>query len=173
SENLGHAARQLLALWRPAMPKVSLPPEPVTSFPSEPSEKSGATPPPSVPSGAITLAELFDKIKRKEIPPGSKPPTLLFFPDGKTHSVTYWIDLLTGTVKWLAEKGRLPVPIKRQPSGHNLVNTTPEGMRKPTIKVQDYYVERPFSHSETLRFLLTVLNAAGMDPKEFRVVLRD
>ncbi len=172
SENLGHAARQLLALWRPAMPKVASPPEPVTPFPSEPVEKRGPAVLPPTPPGAITLAELLAKAKRKEIPYGSKPPALLRFPDGKTRSIKHWRDLLTSSVEWVAENGLLSIPIKRPSTGKVLVATTPEGMRAPK-EVRGYYVETHASYLEILRSLTLVLDAAGIDPKEFRVILRD
>lgn len=159
SENLGHAARQLLALWRPAMPHVTLPPDPVIS----------SRPPPPV---GITLAELFAKVKSKELPRGSKPPKLLRFPDGQTKPIKHWRDMLVHSVEWIAERRALPVPVVLPSTKSLIVAKSPEGIRDPK-EVHGYFVETNASTLYIVKFLELVLDAAGMDPKEFRVVLRD
>jgi len=92
------AARQLLALWRPAMPEVKVAKPPVLS------RKGG---PPPTPSG-LSLQEL-----RKQMRPGQSPPTSIRFPDGKQEDLRTWKDLLVAVAKWalpkLKQKGKLPL----------------------------------------------------------------
>jgi Predicted type IV restriction endonuclease len=105
------AARQLLALWRPAMPKVKVAKPPVLS------RKGG---PPPTPSG-LSLQEL-----RKQVRPGQSPPTSIRFPDGKQEDLRTWKDLLVAVAKWalpkLKQKGKLPLDklIQRDGKGISL-----------------------------------------------------
>ncbi len=92
------AARQLLALWRPAMPEVKVAKPPVLS------RKGG---PPPTPSG-LSLQEL-----RKQMRPGQSPPTSIRFPDGKQEDLRTWKDLLVAVAKWalpkLQQQRKLPL----------------------------------------------------------------
>jgi hypothetical protein len=92
------AARQLLALWRPAMPEVKVAKPPVLS---------GEGGPPPTPSG-LSLQEL-----RKQVRPGQSPPTSIRFPDGTQENLRTWKDLLVAVAKWalpkLKQKGKLPL----------------------------------------------------------------
>jgi hypothetical protein len=83
------AARQLLALWRPAMPEVKVAKPPVLS------RKGG---PPPTPSG-LSLQEL-----RKQMRPGQSPPTSVRFPDGTQENLRTWKDLLVAVAKWALPK---------------------------------------------------------------------
>jgi hypothetical protein len=92
------AARQLLALWRPAMPEVKVAKPPVLS------RKGG---PPPTPSG-LSLQEL-----RKQMRPGQSPPTSVRFPDGTQENLRTWKDLLVAVAKWalpkLQQQRKLPL----------------------------------------------------------------
>jgi hypothetical protein len=92
------AARQLLALWRPAMPEVKVAKPPVLS------RKGG---PPPTPSG-LSLQEL-----RKQVRPGQSPPTSIRFPDGTQEDLRTWKDLLVAVAKWalpkLQQQRKLPL----------------------------------------------------------------
>jgi len=71
SENLGPAARQLLALWRPAMPEL----RPAPLSPLEPVQKPAKQPAASAAQEElIGLADLLKLFKSGEIKPGAKPP---------------------------------------------------------------------------------------------------
>lgn len=89
------AARQLLALWRPAMPEVKVAKPPI--FPKAPPTPSG-----------LSLQEL-----RKQMQPGQSPPTSIRFPDGKQEDLRTWKDLLVAVAKWalpkLQQQRKLPL----------------------------------------------------------------
>jgi hypothetical protein len=108
-DNPGDAARQLLALWRPAMPEVKIAKPPVLS------EEGG---PPPTPSG-LSLQEL-----RKQVRPGQSPPTSIRFPDGKQEDLRTWKDLLVAVAKWalpkLKQKGKLPLDKLIQRDGQGI-----------------------------------------------------
>ena len=103
------AARQLLALWRPAMPEVKVAKPPVLS------RKGG---PPPTPSG-LSLQEL-----RKQMRPGQSPPTSIRFPDGTQEDLRTWKDLLVAVAKWalpkLKQKGKLPLDKLIQRDGQGI-----------------------------------------------------
>ena len=103
------AARQLLALWRPAMPEVKVAKPPVLS------EEGGPPPTPSGPS----LQEL-----RKQVQRGQSPPTSIRFPDGKQEDLRTWKDLLVAVAKWalpkLKQKGKLPLDKLIQRDGQGI-----------------------------------------------------
>jgi hypothetical protein len=103
------AARQLLALWRPAMPEVKVAKPPVLS------RKGG---PPPTPSG-LSLQEL-----RKQMRPGQSPPTSICFPDGTQENLRTWKDLLVAVAKWalpkLKQKGKLPLDKLIQRDGQGI-----------------------------------------------------
>jgi hypothetical protein len=103
------AARQLLALWRPAMPEVKVAKPPVLS------RKGG---PPPTPSG-LSLQEL-----RKQVRPGQSPPTSIRFPDGTQEDLRTWKDLLVAVAKWalpkLKQKGKLPLDKLIQRDGQGI-----------------------------------------------------
>jgi hypothetical protein len=89
------AARQLLALWRPAMPEVKVAKPPI--FPKAPPTPSG-----------LSLQEL-----RKQVQRGQSPPTSIRFPDGKQEDLRTWKDLLVAVAKWalpkLQQQRKLPL----------------------------------------------------------------
>lgn len=158
-EGEGQAARYLLALWRPAMPEVTMPPPPICR----------PSPPKVSETGGLSIDELLAKLKTGEIPLGSKPPTKIRFPDGQTRVLKHWRDLLTAVVEWAADRGRLPVPIRLPKTGRLIVANTPVEMRAPK-EVKGYYVETHASSLGIVRFLQIVLAEAGLNAKDFRVM---
>lgn len=162
AEGEGQAARCLLALWRPAMPQIDLPPTAVCSSPFPGPGKPVKT--------EITIDELFNRMKSGEIPRGAKPPIEIRFPDGQTHAVKYWRDLLRASVEWAAERMDLPVPITLPSTGRYIVARTSQGMSAPA-EVRGYFVETHASGLTVVRFLLVVLEKLRLDPKEFHVTL--
>jgi len=160
----GEAARQLLALWRPAMPEVSAP----VKFLLEAREEKVSTR--QKGENEFSISELFTKMKRGEIAKGAKPPKSIRFPDGQTKAIKYWRDLLVFSVEWLSKNASFPVPISFPSTGRILVAKTPEGMRAPK-EVAGYYVETHASALYILQFLSCVLEKAHVDASKVFVTL--
>ena len=163
AENLGHAARQLLALWRSAMPELR--PAPLSALESvqKPSEQLQLDVF-KTEEGFIGLGDLLKMFKNGQIKPGTKPPRQISFPDNQKKSIQYWREILLVTVEW-AEK-RLK---ERLPLG-TLVAETPEGMRAPR-KAANMYVETHFSAKDCVRSAIRVLREIGVNPNELKVEL--
>jgi len=161
SENLGHAARQLLALWRPAMPELR--PAPLSPLESvqKPLEKQG----PAVlgaQQGLIGLSDLYNLFKNGQIKPGTKPPGQIRFPDDQKKDIKHWKETLLATAEWAEKrlKGKLPLG--------TLVAETPKGMRAPS-KVGSVYVETNFSAKNCVGSAIRILEAVGINPNEVKV----
>jgi hypothetical protein len=160
SGNLGHAARQLLVLWRPAMPEL----RPAPLSPLEPVQKPAEQPAVSTAEELIGLADLLKLFKSGEIKPGAKPPRQICFPDNQKKSIQYWREILLVTVAW-AENG-----LKEKLPLGTLVAEIPEGMRAPR-KVGSVYVETHFSAKDCVRSATRVLREIGVNPNEVKVEL--
>lgn len=157
----GEVARELLALWRPAMPAVQPAPRAVL----EPS-------PPSPPSpNKLSLSELERKMKAGAIPSGSPSPKRLIFPDGQEQELKNWRDLLVRVVAW--KKDRLPahVPIIWPGTGRVLVARDHSQMRDPK-PVGEYWVETHASAQYIVKQTIRVLSVLGEDPSRLYVILR-
>lgn len=165
-EGEGLAARLLLALWRPAMPHVEPPPESVCPRPSDTTGRSRPA------LNELTVHDLWNQLKSGKIPLGTRPPSEIIFPDGQTHSLTYWKDLLTATVEWIAAQRSLPTPIRVPQTGRPIIAKTPEGMRSPK-EVHGYYVETHASSEGLVRFLHLVLEKTELSPKDIRVRIKE
>jgi len=127
------AARQLLALWRPAMPEVKVAKPPVLS------RKGG---PPPTPSG-LSLQEL-----RKQVQYGDSPPTSIRFPDGKQEDLRTWKDLLVAVAKWalprLQQRKKLPLD--------ELIERSDQRIRRPQNIGDGWLVETNwFSSKDCIR----------------------
>jgi len=163
SESLGHAARQLLALWRPAMPEL----RPAPLSPLEPVQKPAEQPQPAVSAAQeelIGLADLLKLFKNGGIKPGAKPPRQICFPDNQKKSIQTWREILLVTAEWAERKLKEKLPLG------TLVAETPEGMRAPK-KVGSVYVETHFSAKNCVRSAIRILNAVGINPNEVKVEL--
>jgi hypothetical protein len=159
------AARQLLALWRPAMPEVKVAKPPVLS------RKGG---PPPTPSG-LSLQEL-----RKQMRPGQSPPTSVRFPDGTQENLRTWKDLLVAVAKWalpklkqkLKQKGKSPLGRLIQ-SGRQRLRRPQEdnGLRRPQDIGYGWQVETKFSSKDCVRNAVRILEAAGVSADQVFVTL--
>jgi hypothetical protein len=98
-DNPGDAARQLLALWRPAMLKVKVGAPLVTTEGRETEDKT-------------KLGQSLQQLK-EQMRPGQSPPTSIRFPDGKQEDLRTWKDLLVAVAKWalpkLQQQRKLPL----------------------------------------------------------------
>jgi hypothetical protein len=146
------AARQLLALWRPAMPEVKV---------AKPSVLSGKGGPPPTPSG-LSLQEL-----RKQVQYGDSPPTSIRFPDGTQEDLRTWKDLLVEVAEWalpeLKQKGKLPLG--------NLIERSDKGLRRPQKIGYGWWVETKFSSKDCVRKAIRILEAAGVSADQVFVTL--
>jgi hypothetical protein len=140
------AARQLLALWRPAMPEVKVAKPPVLS------RKGG---PPPTPSG-LSLQEL-----RKQMRPGQSPPTSIRFPDGTQEDLRTWKDLLVAVAKWalpkLQQQRKLPLGSLIRRDGQ---------MRAPRDIGDGWKVETWFGARDCVRNAVRILREAEISADE-------
>jgi hypothetical protein len=117
-DNPGDAARQLLALWRPAMPKVKVGPPSVATEERE-TEKERET----ETRDETQLEQSLQRLK-EQVRPGQSPPTSIRFPDGTQEDLRTWKDLLVAVAKWalpkLKQKGKLPLDKLIQRDGQGI-----------------------------------------------------
>lgn len=151
----GEAARKLLALWRPAMPTVEIGP---------PLNCTTPTPP-----GLVSLNELERRMKSKEIPPYSKPPQRIVFPDGKEKKLRSWRDLLLAVVDWKKSQLSKHIPITWPGTGYILVSKENAHMRAPK-PVGEYWVETHASAFYLVKTANYVLKVLGEDPARVHAV---
>jgi len=101
------SARQLLALWRPAMPKVKVGPPSVATEERE-TEKERET----ETRDETQLEQSLQQLK-EQMRPGQSPPTSIRFPDGTQEDLRTWKDLLVAVAKWalpkLQQQRKLPL----------------------------------------------------------------
>jgi hypothetical protein len=106
-DNPGDAARQLLALWRPAMPKVKVGPPSVATGERESEERRKPE-----TRDETQLEQSLQRLK-EQVRPGQSPPTSVRFPDGKQEDLRTWKDLLVAVAKWalpkLQQQRKLPL----------------------------------------------------------------
>lgn len=93
----------------------------------------------------------------------------IIFPDGKSHPLRSWKDILTSTVEWLNATNKLTnLPIKTSRGDSYLVNTHPEhedGKKfRFSKKVGSVYVETHFSARDILRHTRRLLEICGVKP---------
>lgn len=158
-DNPGAVARALLALWRPAMPRVEPAPEPVIQVPQKP-------PGPPEVSRWMSLAELENLRKSKQGGiSGRPPPQSIRFPDGKTELISKWKGLLIAVARWayprLRERGRLPLG--------QLIVRDPRSVSGPFKLMDDYYVNINFYAKNCVRNAVRILREAGIDPGQVQV----
>ncbi len=147
-DNPGDTARQLLALWRPAMPEVVCAPKSVAEL---------LPPLPERPKEGISLSEL-----RQTDVTGQRVSGDLRFPDGRKVSINRWRDLLLETAKWALPKLELPV---KGPRGQLLISRTDKDMRVPK-PVDHASVETNFSAKDCIRLACHILEVAGVNPDD-------
>ena len=159
----GEGARALLALWRPAMPAVELPPPTL----ARPAEK---TLPPTA-RNELSLLKLEEKMRSGEIPRNTPPPLKVIFPDQSERELKYWRDLFVAVVEW--EKGLLAdkLPIILPSTGKVKIARDPAGMMAPK-PAGPYWVETNASARDLVKHALLATKHAGQDPNSIRVILR-
>ena len=152
--SVGEAARVLLALWRPTMPKV----EPLNVIVASEFGK-GAAPQPKK-ANRKTLVEV------KKLASQNLRPSRIHFPDGVTRNVETWRDILLCTVDWLKRdlKKAVPVPVGPR-STRPLVALDEKGMRSPRL-VAPFYVETHFSAKGIVSRTVWLLQQVNQDPRK-------
>jgi hypothetical protein len=112
------AARQLLALWRPAMPEVKVGAPLVATGERESEERRKPE-----TRDETQLEQSLQRLK-EQVRPGQSPPTSVRFPDGKQEDLRTWKDLLVAVAKWalpkLKQKGKLPLDKLIQRDGQGI-----------------------------------------------------
>lgn len=161
-DNLGDAARQLLAIWRPAMPLVQTSSSAlIESIPHARSSSQWL-------ESSLSLRELQTKVR-----PGQKPPERLIFPDGSVQRLESWRDLLVAVALFalpsLYQRKRLPLPVGRR--GKRLLIGLPGNMRSPKDLDRRFSVETHFSAKDCVRHACQILEIAGKNLEEIHVGL--
>ena len=146
-DTLGEAARKLLALWYPTMPKVEVAPEQIVKPPQ----------PPSPPK--IALKELHEKLKRGEKFP--KPPTAIYLPDGRREIVKIWKDIFIAVARYCLPHLKGKVPIKPRYGERILIGRSSSGMRTPR-RINNLWLETNFSVKDLIRYSCYLLELAEM-----------
>lgn len=161
----GEAARELLALWRPAMPSVEKLPVPVM----ERGRPRDDNPPPPPLGDRISLAQLLADMTSRKIPKRSPAPRTLVLPDGKEYTLARWRDLLLSVVDWCQPRlsGRIPITSER--GSKALVATSAAGMRAPRA-VGPYQVEMAHSARGSVKAACRILSLVGESPESVYVV---
>ncbi len=153
---LGEVARSLLALWRPAMPAVDVPPPPIV---------------PLRPANTLSLPELEQKIKGRVIPPNAPPPRDVILPDGTKRPIKFWKDILLHVVEWSQPWLKEKVPLIWPSTGRVLIATDPSGMRAPK-NVGSFWVDTSASALYAVMRARFVLEQTGQNPASVQVVLK-
>jgi len=153
--SVGEAARILLALWRPAMPKVV--PLPETIVMSEIGEK------PALHQPKVRKRTL---IEAKKLASQNSRPSRIQFPDGVTRNIESWREVLICTVDWLKRdlKKAVPVPVGPR-SSRPLVALEEKGMRAPR-RVGSLFVETHFSAKDIVARTAWLLQQLNRDPNK-------
>lgn len=155
----GEAARKLLALWRPAAPKIEVAPTPLI-HPKEPQPVEEHKP----TVGGLTLAELLAKVKAYD-----KPPRRISFPDGRQESFKEWKGLLVAVAEWVEPQLRgaqLPIKLgKRFLLSSKPVHSDGHPFRAPK-QVGKLWLETNFSARDCVRHACRLLEVVGISPEE-------
>jgi hypothetical protein len=161
------AARQLLALWRPAMPKVKVGPPSVATEERE-TEKERET----ETRDETQLEQSLQRLK-EQVRPGQSPPTSIRFPDGTQEDLRTWKDLLVAVAKWalpkLKQKGKLPLDNLIQDQDRLIQNG--RQMLRPQDIGYGWLMETNFSSKDCVRNAVRILEAAGVSADQVFVTL--
>jgi len=156
SDNPGDAARQLLALWRPAMPEVKVGP-PLVATEGRETETRDET----------QLEQSLQQLK-EQVRPGQSPPTSIRFPDGKQENLKTWKELLVAVAKWalpnLQQQRKLPLGKLIQRNGQ---------MRDPRDIGDGWKVETWLSAKECVYNAIRILKSAGVPANQVFVTLQE
>jgi hypothetical protein len=166
-DNPGDAARQLLALWRPAMPKVKVGAPLVATGERESEERRK-------PETRVEtqLEQSLQRLK-EQVRPGQSPPTSIRFPDGTQEDLRTWKDLLVAVAKWalprLKQKGKLPLDNLIQDQDRLIQNG--RQMLRPQDIGYGWLMETNFSSKDCVRNAVRILEAAGVSADQVFVTL--
>jgi hypothetical protein len=156
------AARQLLALWRPAMPKVKVGPPSVATGERESEERRKPE-----TRDETQLEQSLQRLK-EQVRPGQSPPTSIRFPDGKQEDLRTWKDLLVAVAKWalpkLQQRRKLPLGSLIRRDGQ---------MRAPKDIGDGWKVETWFSARGCVRNAIRILREAEVSANEVFVTPRE
>jgi hypothetical protein len=155
------AARQLLALWRPAMPEVKVGAPLVATGERETDERRKIE-----TRDKTKLGQSLQQLK-EQMRPGQSPPTSIRFPDGKQEDLRTWKDLLVAVAKWalpkLKQKGKLPLDKLIQRDGQGIsLRDIGEGWKVETFGPDA---------KGCVRKAIRILEAAGVSPNQVFVTL--
>jgi len=153
-DNLGNASRKLLALWRPAMPHVEIPPKQLVE--------------PQPQKLGISLMKLFEQLKKRKR--AINPPKRILFPDGEIETVNAWKDVLITIARHYSSYLSRRVPVKFMRAESILVNKSPSGMREPR-QVDELWIETHFSAKGILCYSCYLLKLIGVPPENVYVEL--
>jgi hypothetical protein len=154
-DNLGDAARQLLALWRPAMPKVKVGPPSVATGERESEERRKPE-----TRDETQLEQSLQRLK-EQVRPRQSPPTSIRFPDGTQEDLRTWKDLLVAVAKWalpkLQQQRKLPLGSLIRRDGQ---------MRAPRDIGDGWKVETRFGARGCVRNAVRILREAEISADE-------
>jgi len=166
-DNPGDAARQLLALWRPAMPEVKVGAPLVATGEQESEERRKPE-----TRDETQLEQSLQRLK-EQVRPGQSPPTSIRFPDGKQEDLRTWKDLLVAVAKWalpkLKQKGKLPLDNLIQDQDRLIQNG--RQMLRPQDIGYGWLMETNFSSKDCVRNAVRILEAAGVSADQVFVTL--
>ena len=138
-DNPGHVARQLLALWLPAMPIV------------KPALKSVI---PSPPQPGLTLDSVFRNVRAYR----GKRLKRIFLLDGREESVKYWYEILATIVKWFASELEAQLPVKLR---KRIILSKSKAEVKRPISVNGLWLHKCGSIKSCLRYSRRILKLVG------------
>lgn len=154
------AARQLLALWRPAMPEVKVGAPLVATGERETDERRKIE-----TRDKTKLGQSLQQLK-EQVRPGQSPPTSIRFPDGKQEDLRTWKDLLVAVAKWalpkLQQQRKLPLGSLIRRDGQ---------MRAPRDIGDGWKVETWFSARGCVRNAVRILREAEVSADKVFVTL--
>jgi hypothetical protein len=166
-DNPGDAARQLLALWRPAMPEVKVGAPLVATGERENEERRKPE-----TRDETQLEQSLQRLK-EQVRPGQSPPTSIRFPDGTQEDLRTWKDLLVAVAKWalpkLKQKGKLPLDNLIQDQDRLIQNG--RQMLRPQDIGYGWLMETNFSSKDCVRNAVRILEAAGVSADQVFVTL--
>lgn len=153
----GTVARKLLALWRPAMPAISIAPEPLlrTQTAGPPPAQQPTPPHPISVSGRTA----FSDIQPREVE-GTRAPERVVLPDSTVIESRNWRELLVKAAQWalshFRERNALPF--------HNFIVREHGRMRTPREIGNGWYIEVNLNARTKVERCAQILEAAGVSP---------
>jgi hypothetical protein len=157
-QNIGDSARQLLALWRSAMPELKPAPKSVVDIHRYTEEHKQM----SSPGQLLSLKKLYNEMKSKQ-----EPPKHIKFPDEEPKEINSWRNLLVEVAKWalpkLQKENKLPLG--------KLIH---KGKMRSYQKIGGgWKVSTNFSSKNCVRNAIRILKEAGISADEVFVINKD